>query len=339
MPDEIVGWSTLSHALATARSELFAAAPSEEDAREAEAYLLRVMTACLSDAFLNHLLTQDGLSRALPTKGGPNPDYLLWHAPVDPTGRYRLEGRLNDSERVGVGLYSFAGGATVLEGYARFDRTTVDASGRFALDIAAEATGPGTLKSTPASRVLLIRTLHRAAHGQPCSLTLAGGASQPRLSPAAGNSETALQMAGQATLRGVRQYLEWSRQTRADPNRFGLPASLAAEVRSDPDTHYSLGYYELGDGELLEVTMPEGIDGYWSLHAYNHWCEYLPGASVHDLSAVPDQDGRIRARIGTEVASDTVNRIDTLGRRRGVLIFRTIGGRDAGIPQAQLLRR
>jgi hypothetical protein len=316
---------------------LAAAAPDRASAEEAESYLMRVMTASLNDAFLGHLFTGEGLTRALPTKGGPNPDYLMCHAGIDATRQYRLAGCLNDSERAGVGLYSFtASGAALLEGYAAFDRTNVAADGCFSLDLAANATGSGTLAITPSCRVLIVRTLHRN-RGQPCTLTLTGGASPRGLAPVMGNSERALAQAGQATLRGVRQFLEWSRQVGASPNCFTLPPpSLAAEVQGDPETAYSLGYYQLGEGEWLEVSIPAGLRGYWSLHAYNHWCESLPGAGVHDLNAAADADGRIRVRIGPTLAPNLLNRVDTQGRRRGVLIFRSIGTDQTQIPHAEL---
>ena len=334
------GWDTLSSAVATVRAELLAAAPDSACATEAEAYLLRVMTASLDDAFLSHLRTENGLTRALPTKGGPNPDYLMWHAAVDPTRRYRLEGCLNGSERAGVGLYSFGtAGAAVLADYAAFDRTTTGADGCFSLALGADAKGVGMLPLTPSCRVLLVRILHRAPQGRPCTLMLTGAQTHVALDHAPGSGERALVQAGQAALRSVRQFLEWSRQTSANPNRISPPPSiLAEEVRGDPETNYCVGYYELGEGEWLEVLIPAGLAGYWSLHAYNHWCEALPGAGVHDLSAVPDPDGRIRVRIGPTLAPGFTNRVDTLGRRRGVLIFRAIGAGATEIPQARLCK-
>lgn len=335
------GWDMLSSAVTAVRAELLAAAPDAACAAEAESYLLRVMAASLDDAFLSHLRTENGLTRALPTKGGPNPDYVMWHAAVDPTRRYRLEGCLNESERAGVGLYSFsAGGAAVLAGYTAFDRTTTAADGSFSLELGPDSMGAGTLPLTPSSRVLLVRILHRAPRGRPCALMLTGGQVHVGLNHAPENGERALGRAGQSALRAVRQFMEWSRQVSANPNRIGAPPPLLAEeVRSDPETNYGLGYYELGEGEWLEVLIPEGLSGYWSLHAYNHWCEALPGAGVHDLSAVPDPDGRIRIRIGPTLAPEIVNRVDTLARRRGVLIFRAIGAAGATqIPQAQLRR-
>lgn len=337
--DALTGWEALGAAIATARAELAAVAPDAATAVEAEPYLMRVVTNCLDDGFLAHLFTERGLTEALPTRGGPNPDYVMYHALLDPAGRYRLEGNLHDSERAGVGLYSFGpAGEALLAGYAAFDRATAESDGHFSLDIAADASGPGTLKTTPSSRVLLIRVLHRAAQGRPCALTLVG-ASSPGLALATGSTDGALTQASHIVLRSVRQFVRWSQVTSANPNRFiAAPPDMEAEVQGDPDTSYRLGYYALGDGEWLEATIPPGLRGYWSLHAYNHWCESLPGAGAHDLSALPDPDGQIRVRIGPAVPSDLANRVDTQGRRRGVLIFRAIGSGVTPIPGTAIRR-
>lgn len=331
------GWDEVNAALAAARAEVAAAAPDAATAAEGEAYVARVVTASLNDAFLGHLMTDGGLSRALPVRGGPNPDYILASAPVERAGRYRLKGRLNQSERVGVGLYAFgAGRAPVISAYTAFDRHTTDAEGGFDLEIAADP-APGGLAIAPDARLLLIRTLHREPEGQPARLVLEG-ASRPRdLALAQGSAEGALAQAARVTLTGVRQFLEWSAATSAAPNRFltELP-ELSQGVQGDANTDYHLGYFQLGAGEWLEVTMPPGVPGYWSLHAYNHWCEALLGAGAHDRNATPDADGCIRIAIGPDAPHDASNRVDTRGRRRGVLICRLIDAPGVGAPQAVL---
>ncbi len=331
-------WAALGDAMAAAQAESAAAAPDPETAAEGEAYLVRVLTASLADAFLGNLLTADGLTRPLPVRGGPNPDYLMSHAGIDPARRYRIEGRINGSERVGVGLYGIGeGGASLLEAYAAVDRSSVGPDGGFALDIAADARGPGTLAITPACRVLLVRVLHRDAAAQPAGLRLLGGARKPALGVTTGSSEGGIAHAGRGMLASVRQFLQWSAEIGAAPNRFTTPpASLGATVQGDPDTCYQLGYYDLRAGEWLEVLMPPGLGGYWSVHGYNHWCEPLPGAGMDDRRAVADADGRIRLAIGPEAPLARANRIDTQGRRRGVLIARTIGSVPAGLPEARI---
>ena len=340
MADEarLAGWAALDAAVAAARAEVAAVAPDAATAAEGDAYVIRILTTGLSDAFLGHLMTEHGLSRALPTRGGPNPDYRMVHAGLDPARRYRLEGKLNASERVGVGIYSFGpGGSADLSAYAAFDATSTDAVGRFALNVAADAAGPGTLPIKPGARVIMMRTLHRDPEGEPARLALKGGPPIRDLALAQGSTAAALAQVARGLRTSITTFLEWTAVTAAAPNRFlAEEPALTQGVQGDPDTIYYLGYYQLQPGEWLEVTLPQGITGYWSLHAYNHWCESLPGASAGNNSAIADADGRIRIAIGPDNAGDAPNRIDTLGRRRGVLICRIIGAEAVAVPQTAL---
>jgi hypothetical protein len=333
------GWQALAEAIAAARAEIAAAAPDAETAAEGEAYVARVLTSQMAGAFLGHLLTEDGLARALPTHGGPNPDYLMRHAGVGLASRLRVTGQLNASERVGVGLYRFDAAGTALEvGYRAFAPGDCDESGKFAVEVSADA-GPDGLAITPEARALLIRTLHRAPGEPPAHLALEGAAAPGGLTLATGSSDGALAFVARGLLATVRQFLEWTRVTAARPNALAFaPPHLAAAVQGDPDTVYLLGYFELAANEWLEVTMPEGLSGYWSLHAYNHWTENLQTQGAHDRNARPDADGTIRVRIGPAVPEELANRVDTAGRRRGILIGRIIGSSIEQPPAARVVR-
>lgn len=328
-----MSWDTLSEAIATARSEIAAAAPDDRTAAEGEAYVARILTATLANAFLGHLLVEDGLARALPTYGGPNPDFRMHHAGVTMDSDLRLKGELNASERVGVGLYRFdTTGAAVEAGYKAFD------AGSFAVNISADADRDG-LAITPEARALLIRTLHRAPGEQPARLVLEGAPRSDGPALAAGTPDGALAAVAKGLVDAVRQFLKWTRVTSAGPNRIDFaPPHLAATVQGDPDTVYLLGYYQLEAGEWLEVVMPEGLTGYWSLHAYNHWTEHLRTEGVDDRNSVADADGRFRVRIGPDIPAGLANRVDTAGRRRGVLIGRIIGGAVVEHPPASTVR-
>jgi len=340
MGDDPVGssWDAVNAALATARHEVAAAAPDAETAAEGEAYVARILTTCLSDAFLGHLMSENGLSRALPTRGGPNPDYRMAFAGLDPARSYRLEGWLNASERVGVGTYSFGpGGSADISAYAAFDRTTVGEDGHFALDVAAGAEGPGTLPILPGARSIMMRVLHRDPGDEPARLVLSGGPPIRDLALAQGSTAAALGQVAQALTGSIRTFLEWSAVTSAARNAFHAEApQMAQGVQGDPDTIYFLGSYDLAEGQWLEVTLPADLAGYWSLHAYNHWCEALPGAGIGDDRAAPDPDGSYRIAIGPSERGQTRNPIDTLGRRRGALIFRGIGTSAIAVPRTVL---
>ena len=146
------------------------------------------------------------------------------------------------------------------------------------------------------------------------------------MSLAGGSTTAALSRAAQITTASVRQFLSWSEQASANPNQFcGEVEGLAQTVQGEPDTEYYLGYFELAENEVLQVTMPSDLDCYWSIHAYNHWCEYLPGASAHDQNTQANDDGNIVISIGSQLALDAVNSIDTRGRDRGVLLCRVNG--------------
>lgn len=331
------GWQLLMDAIASARSEIAAAAPDAETEAEGEAYVARVLTSALANAFLGHLLTEDGLARALPTHGGPNPDYLMRHTGVSMESRHRVTGQLNASERVGIGLYRFDEKGAALEvGYKAFDARNTD-DGRFTLDVSAQAGADG-LAITPEARALLIRTLHRASGEPAARLAVEGASPAGALALATGSSDGALAFVARSLAGTIRQFLEWTRVTSARPNHMDFaPPHLAAAVQGDPDTIYLLGYYRLAQGEWLEVTMPDGLAGYWSLHAYNHWTEHLQTQGAHDRNAAADGDGRIRVRIGPDVPAGLANHVDTAGRRRGILIARIIGSAIGEPPATRIV--
>lgn len=334
------GWDALNAAVAEARALIAAEAPDEAVAAEGEAYVSRVVAAGLGGAVLGHLFQENGLSRPLPCYGGPNPDYIMRHAGVDPAGRYRLEGKLNGSERVGVGLYrpDPKGGTPIEVGYTVFDPGNCDPDGSFALNLSADAEGPGALAIPSDARILLIRVLHRDPVAEPARLRLEGGAGVAGLALMMGSNDAALAFVARGLLNNVREYLKWTAAVRAHPNRFELaPPELAEAVQGDPDTQYFLGSFDLAEGERLEVTMPEAIGGYWSVNAYNFWFEHLQTPGTHDRNAKADAQGRFRIVIGPEISSDVSNGIDTRGRRRGSLICRVIGAPRLDPPQARVI--
>jgi hypothetical protein len=233
----------------------------------------------------------------------------------------------NGSERVGVGLYRYGpNGAPLAAGYAAFDRANCASDGSFALAIDGGEGGMG-LKVEPETRVMLVRVLHRDPESEPASLRFTGGPPQRGLALATGSADGALAFVARSLAQNVREYLKWTSAALALPNRLDLaPPELTETVQGDPDTQYYLGGFDLGDGEWLEVTMPDELRGYWSLHAYNFWYEHLQTAGAHDRNVRADADGRIRIAVGPELPSKADNRIYTLGRRRGAFVCRMMGG-------------
>lgn len=330
------GWTELNAAITEARALIAAEAPDEATAAEGEAYVTRIVSAGLANATLGHLFRDGGLARALPVYGGPNPDYIMTHTGVDPAGRYRVEGQLNGSERVGIGLYTIGrNGAPLIAGYTAFDRSNCNADGSFVLDIAADASDPNGLPLPSDARILMFRTLHRDSSA-PARLNLIGGTPQRGPTLMMGRNDAALTFTANGLRNNLREYLKWMNAARNLPNQLDIaPAELSETVQGDADTQYFLGGFDLNEGEWLEITMPsemstpEGRPSYWSLHAYNFWYEHLQTPGVHDRNAVPSNDGLIRIAVGPnlpDVLPDGIaNRIDTLGRRKGAFICRIVG--------------
>ena len=332
------GWEALNAAIAAVRTRVAVEASDADIAIEGEAYVSRVVTAALATAFMGHRLTQGGLAMALPVYGGPNPDYIMSHALVDPGGRYRLEGRLNGSERVGIGLYRIGpNGAPLVAAYTALDPDTCGPDGGFALDIGPDCSGPGTLAIPSGARILMLRVLHRDGT-QPAQLALSGGAILRGPALATGSNDGALAQVAAMVGANIAEYMKWVAAARDLPNRLDVaPAALADTVVGDADTQYFLGGVDLGEGEWLEVVLPGDLTGYWSLHAYNFWYEHLVTPGVHDRNAVVGADGNVRIAVGPAVADNIANRIDTLGRRRGAFVCRIVGHGGDVAPPATIL--
>jgi hypothetical protein len=335
------GWDTLNQAIAEARTLIAAEAPDAETAAEGEAYVTRMVAAGLAGAVLGHHLREGGLARALPVYGGPNPHYIMRSAGIDPGRRYRIEGRLNGSERVGVGLYAIGpNGAPLIAGYTAFDCTNCPADGSFSLELALDAENMGALAVPPDARILLFRTLHRDEGTEPARYSLMGGEEPRGPTLMTGTNDGALAFVAKGLRENVREYLKWMAAARDLPNRLDrAPPALAETVIGDADTQYFLGGFDLAEGEWLEVVLPPIGAPYWSLHGYNFWYEHLQTPGVHDRNAVADADGFVRIAVGPERPVGAHNWIDTVGRRKGAFVCRVVGA-DAMIdrPQTQLHR-
>ncbi|WP_443478639.1 DUF1254 domain-containing protein [Novosphingobium aerophilum] len=334
------GWEALNAAIGDARGLVAATAPDPDTAAEGQAYVNRMVAAALGGGLLGHHFRAGGLTRALPVHGGPNPDYLLYHAAIDPAGRYRLSGILNGSERVSVSLFALGrNGAPLLVGHAAFAPATCP-DGTFAIDLAPDAAGPHGLAIPPEARIVMCRILHRDT-SLPAALELASDNPAPAPALAPGNGDEALVRAAGMLRANLAEYLQWTAAALELQNRLDTaPRELAETVQGDGDTRYFLGGFDLAEHEWLEVTMPPGLRGYWSLHVYSYWYEHLQRPGVHDRNAVVDPDGRVRIAVGPGWPADARNRIDTAGRRKGAFICRIVGkDQPQACPQTGLHRK
>lgn len=323
------GWSELAEPLTALEAELRAQAPDEATAREVRPYLARLITSALHDGFLAHEDTAHGLKRAWPRIGGPFLDYRMWQAQVEPGRDYLLTAELEDVERLGVGAYSVTqAGVLLLEDYV------VITQGPARLSI-----GPsGQLRTTPATRMVMLRELLRPPGVRPAllRLTFADGAPLP---PPATHLDLGQAAARVAAL--ARQFARWSALMAEAPNTITVPPQeLAAAYVGDSGTHYYPGYFELAADELLVVERPPVACYTWSLSAYTHWLEPLPppfqeSGRTHDrrLGLRPEAPATIR--LGPKGDGAAI----VTGRRRGALIYRTVGAEVLAVPRVWTERR
>jgi hypothetical protein len=274
--------------------------------------------------------------------GGYNPDYVMGRALIDAKGAYRLTGRLNDAARLGVGVYTATAEGLQLDGYAAVGQADLDADGRFSLEIAAGLGGPRAVALGGASNTLMTRELVLSPGGRRPEVTLnrldapAGAPSPEPLSAAEAQGKLAA-VSAQALLT-VRRFLRWSEVIGSRPNEMTpLAEELDQTVRGDPDTLYYSGYYDLAPNEALMIELPDIDCPYRALQAVNHWLEPITRANLNHTTWRPDSDGRVRV----VVARRDPGRANWLNvgesRRRGALLYRTVGAETRAVPTARLI--
>lgn len=325
-------WAGLAAGLEASEAELVAAAPDQDAADEVRPYLARLLATALQDGFLAHEDTASGLRRAWPRLGGPLLDYRMWQAQIEPGRAYRLSGDLHDVERLGVGTYTVTPqGVLLLEDYAVLREGAIQL-----------AIGPdGDLRTTPATRLVMLRELLRPPGRRPADLLLTGADGTPLPPPA---SHRDLGQAANRAAAFARQFARWSELMAQHPNTLTTPPEeLAAAYLGDRGTHYYPGYYDLADDEVLVIERPAVACSTWSLSAYTHWLEPLPPPFT--------DTGRIdERRTGTKPGEAVTIRLaasgDGLpcpkvvtGRRRGALLYRTIDADELAIPRVRIERR
>jgi len=113
------------------------------------------------------------------------------------------------------------------------------------------------------------------------------------------------------------------------------PATAKPELGGAEENVNGWGHYDLGPDEALVVEVLPARARYWSLHLGNFWWESLDYAghqtSLNGHQAVLDADGRFRAVIAHRDPG-VPNWLDTMGHRRGPMLFRWVVTESAPEP-------
>lgn len=315
-------WTAFLDAAKACGERLQAAAPDAETATEAAGYLGRLVSSVLGQMLDPGERTIDGIYYPAARIGGQNPDYRMGLAPLDPNGRYRISGRLNDAARVAIGLYTPQPQAALdLDDYLGVwphDGET------FSITVNGDG---ATLSTKPTTSLLMVRELQLVPGGKRSQIKL------ERLDDAGARPplpvDKALAMAKGTLDALVDQFIRWSNVISRTPNTLiQMPAELDDVVRGDADTRYCTGHYDLGPDEALEIEMPETDAGYWMIQATNHWLEPIPGASRNIATIDPTS----RTVIVSARDPGRPNWLNTQGRRHGQLLARHVGASELRVP-------
>lgn len=326
------GVETLLAAQRDGWAAIAAAAPDAAAHAEGEAYFARLCASFLERFLPAPSAAMGGLSYVRFRLAGANPDYEMAQALLAPGRRYRLAGRRNGADRIGIGLYSQTPGAGLqLDGYATLDQLEAGADGAFDVELGA---GEGPLGGAPTTSLLIVRELYRRPEQARAELGLT--ALDPPPAQAAPDTETLFRMAAAQISGTLGQFLHWSEVFARTPNQVTpMPAELDEAVRGDPGTRYFSGYWTLAPDEHLEIEIPKVACGYWMIQANNHWLEPIRDAHRNDVTAVPDPDGVVRIRIAPGPGA-LPNWLNVQGRQNGTILYRTVDAATAPVPVARV---
>jgi hypothetical protein len=116
-------------------------------------------------------------------------------------------------------------------------------------------------------------------------------------------------------------------QLEAQPNGVVIDseASTVAGFYPTPDNKYVGGWFQLADGEALEVTGRPPDTRYWSLLLMSRWMESLDTSfhtTILNCSQVElEDDGTFRILVADRDPG-VANWLDTAGHRQGYVLFR-----------------
>ncbi|MEH6593798.1 MAG: DUF1214 domain-containing protein [Halioglobus sp.] len=340
MSDELFSersWNEFCDNLRDAGQQIMAAAPdSELDRVEGIRYLARLTSHALGRFTERPDPSNPEISYRSPRIGGDNPDFLYGSCTISGEHDYILRGNREQAFNVGIGSYYGglgAGKGLLCSGYLLLNDLEVDAAGNFEIQVSREEKPGNWLPLVVDSNSILIRqTVLKRSEDRPASITIQclEGERVPRqlesLQPKA--FEKSLQLAGLFVGGVVGQFLHWTNTFMARRNEIHpLDPSLLAFAQGDPNTQYYNGYFELAEGEVLEVVLSLPACEYWNLQVTNHWLESLDyldyQTHFNHANAHVDHDGKVRLYIAK---SDPGNKnwIDTADHDRGCISLRCI---------------
>jgi hypothetical protein len=281
--------------------------------------------------------------------GADNPDNLYQNAPISGKYEYVVRGQRGTVHYLGFGTQEGNYGATgslATAGYLDDSELVVDADGRFEIAVSVERRPGNWLPMTPASRSLVVRQtfLDRKAE-RPAQLTIerVGGRHAPR--PVSAQAiDRGLGAAAKFVTGCAHLFHDWALGFAAHPNTLPrFDAKVATAAGGVPHIAYYHGYWQLEEGQGLEIEVTPPDCDYWNFQLGNHWMEsldyrYFP-VSVNKHSAVREADGSVRVLVAARNPGHPrwPNWIDTCGHDRGTMCWRWVRAGDHPQPRTRVV--
>jgi hypothetical protein len=263
--------------------------------------------------------------------GADNPDNFYLNAQISGTYEYRIIGRRNSIDYLGLftqnGTYGQPGGMApcgVLEG----KDLVMDADGRFEIIVSKDRKGANWLKIEDTSSLLMVRqTFLDRTNEQPAELRIENmdGRKVPNpLTPDKidkGLSTAALFVAGAPVL-----FAKWANGFKKHTNQLPIfDPAVSNAAGGDASIIYHHSYWKLQDGDALIIEFTPPDCDTWNFQLNNYWMEsldyrYFP-ISINKHTAVMGSDGKIKI-IVSAINPGLPNWIDTCGHPEGTMCLR-----------------
>ncbi|MEH6582077.1 MAG: DUF1214 domain-containing protein [Halioglobus sp.] len=344
-------WNAFCDQLRDAGQQVLENAPeSDLDRAEGFRYLARLTSHALGRFMERPDPTRPHIGYNAPRIGGDNPDFLYGSCTITGSCEYVIRGNRQQAFNIGIGSYYGglgSGKGLLCSGYLLLNDLEVDDQGDFEIQVSVKEKSGNWLPLLEESNSILIRqTVLDRAGNTPASLSIecldAAAVARPveALRPEA--FEKSLQLAGLFVGGVVGQFLHWTNTFKERTNEIHpIDPALLAFAQGDPNTSYNNGYFDLADGEVLEVELSPPVCEYWNLQVANHWLEsldYLDYRTHYNHSnAAVDTDGKVRLVIA-KTDPGVVNWIDTAGHDRGCIALRWIKAESDATVNTRVLR-
>lgn len=344
-------WDDFCASLQQAGKIILANTPDDGlDKTEGFRYLARLTHHALARFIENPQPLRPSFSYNTPKIGGDNPDYLYGGATISGSHDYIIHGNINRAFNVGIGSYYGglgSGKGLLCSGYLLLSELKKDEDGNFEIIASQNQQEGNWLPLVEQSNSLMVRqTVLDRQNDQPADLEIellnGGTVTAPPPAPLdAAKFGKSIQTAGLFVGGVIGQFINWTNTFRQNPNKI-LPtdAKLLEFAEGDPNTRYYNGYFDLAEGEALEVILDPPNCEYWNIQVTNHWLESLDfldyQTAFNHASAKPSSDGKVRILIA-KTDPGTENWIDTAGHDRGCISMRWIKADHDSQPETRIV--